>query len=282
MSGRALAPVDRITRDARSITASNLSHRLAVPRAKDELQRLSETLNQMLDRIETSFNQVRQFTADASHELRAPLTLIHTAAEFSLRRERGRDDLVEALRKVLRESKRTAHMVDDLLLLARADSDKNGFESAPLDLQPVLKDVSEQAVLLAESKGIEVAVEIANDSIEVQGDESSLRRLFLILIDNAIKYTPVGGKVGIGLRRELGQATIQVRDNGIGIASEDLPRIFDRFWRADKVRSRDAGGAGLGLSIANWIVEKHGGTLTVESELGGGSVFSVRLPGTQH
>src|SRR6185295_12190131 len=158
---RALAPVDRITRDARSITAHNLSGRLAVPKAVDELRRLSETLNQMLDRIETSFKSIRQFTADASHELRAPMTLIHAAADFSLRRDRSREELQEAMGRILRESKRTAALVDDLLLIARSDSDPAAFEKNSMDLAPLLADVTIQARTLAECRHIEVISQIA-------------------------------------------------------------------------------------------------------------------------
>jgi two-component system heavy metal sensor histidine kinase CusS len=278
ISRRALAPVDRIIEDARSITASNLSQRLAVPRVKDELQRLSETLNQMLDRIEDTFAKNRQFTADASHELRAPMTLIHTAAEVTLRRERSREDLLQALKQIFRESKHTMRLVDDLLLLARADSNRDAFEPLPLNLKGLFIEVCQQGRTLAASKEIEVEVNITPGSVEVKGDDASLERLFLILIDNAVKYTPAGGTIRLELLQEADQAIFAVKDNGIGIAAEDLPHIYDRFWRADKVRSRAMRGIGLGLSIARSIVERHGGTLSAQSELGKGSVFEVRLP----
>ena len=205
ISRRALAPVDRIIEDARSITASDLSRRLAVPNVKDELQRLSETLNQMLDRIEATFSRTRQFTADASHELRAPMTLIHTAAEFSLRRERSHEDLLQALRQILRESKHTMRLVDDLLLLARADSKLDAFEPLPVDLKGLFSEVCQQGRTLASSKGIEVEVTITPEPVVVMGDDASLERLFLILIDNAVKYTPSGGSIWLGLRQESGQ-----------------------------------------------------------------------------
>jgi heavy metal sensor kinase len=275
---RALAPVDRITMDARSITANNLSGRLAVPVAVDELRRLSETLNQMLDRIETSFKSIRQFTADASHELRAPMTLIHAAADFSLRRDRSREDLRDAMERILKESDRTSALVDDLLFIARSDSDPAAFEQNPIDLAPLLDDVTIQARTLAESRHIEVVPQIPSESVWMEGDELSIRRLVMTLIDNAIKYTPENGKVFIDLHAADRFAVIQVRDTGIGIASEDLSRVFDRFWRADKVRSRDEGGTGLGLSIAKGIVERHQGTIRVESQPGCGSTFAIRLP----
>jgi signal transduction histidine kinase len=270
--------VDRITSDARSITASNLSGRLAVPVAVDELRRLSETLNQMLDRIETSFKSIRQFTADASHELRAPMTLIHAAADFSLRRDRSREDLRDAMERILKESERTSSLVDDLLFIARSDSDPAAFEHDAIDLSPLLADVAIQARTLAEAKHIEVVSQIPSQPVWMEGDELSIRRLVMTLIDNAVKYTPENGKVFIDLYAEDRLAVIQVRDTGIGIAPEDLPRVFDRFWRADKVRSRDEGGTGLGLSIAKGITERHQGTISVESEPGRGSTFTVRLP----
>jgi len=264
--------------DARSITANNLSGRLAVPKAVDELRRLSETLNQMLDRIETSFKSIRQFTADASHELRAPLTLIQAAADFSLRRDRSREELQDAMRRILGESKRTTALVDDLLLIARSDSDPAAFERNTIDLSSMLNDVSTQASTLAQEKHLKIVPQIPNQPVVIAGDELSLRRLFMALVDNAVKYTSEHGTVWINLDIEDKQAVIRIRDTGIGISNEDLPRVFDRFWRADKVRSRDEGGTGLGLAIAKGITERHGGTLRVESELGHGSTFSVRLP----
>jgi len=275
---RALAPVDRITMDARSITANNLSGRLAVPKAVDELRRLSETLNQMLDRIETSFKSIRQFTADASHELRAPMTLIHAAADFSLRRDRTREELHEGMERILRESKRTTALVDDLLLIARSDSDPAAFERNPIELSSLLADIAMQARTLAQGKHIEIVSQIKAQSTVISGDELSIRRLFMALVDNAVKYTAEDGKVWISIDTEGKDAVIRIRDTGLGISREDLPRVFDRFWRADKVRSRDEGGTGLGLAIAKGITERHGGTLSVESELGQGSTFFVRLP----
>jgi signal transduction histidine kinase len=278
MSRRALAPVDRITRDARLISISNLSRRLEVPRANDELQRLTQTLNQMLDRIDKSVRRIVQFTADASHELRAPLTLIRTAAEFSLRRERKPEELLEAMRKVVRESERTASLVDDLLVLARADSGTDELRLGPVDLSAVAHSVYEQVLTLAKPKLIQVSIDVAEEPVTVQGDEQALSRLFLILLDNAVKYTPERGQIWLDVRSRNSHAQAVIRDTGIGIEGDDLPHIYDRFWRADKVRSRNLGGAGLGLSIALWIVEQHGGEIQARSEMGTGSEFIVRLP----
>ena len=278
MSSRALAPVDRITSDARAIGIANLSARLRMPSAKDELQRLTETLNQMLDRLETAVTRIVQFTADASHELRAPLTLIHTAAEFSLRRERTREELVDAMRKIVRESARTSRLVDDLLLLARADSGTADLRLTLTDLAATGREATDQAAILAEPKNIQVSTEIPVEPVLMNGDEQALARLCLILLDNAVKYTNEGGRVTFAVRSSDSHAEVLVSDTGIGIAAPDLPHIYDRFWRADKVRSRASGGAGLGLSIARWIVERHGGEIQIASEPGLGSQVLVRFP----
>ena len=279
LSGRALAPVAQITNDARRINATNLADRLAVPAADDELRELSETLNAMLGRIDRSVSQLRQFTADASHELRAPLALIYTAAEFSLRRERPREDLVEALEKILRESRHTSSLVDSLLLLARADSGEDSLQApVSINVSSLCQDAADRAAELASAKGISVSTDLGSNSIVVDGDETALRRLLLILVDNAVKYTPAGGHVDVRLAVLGDDALIRISDTGIGIAAADLPHVFDRFWRADKVRSRATGGTGLGLAIARWIVNRHGGTIAVLSELGAGSTFTVTLP----
>jgi len=278
LSSRALRPVDRITKDARAISAMNLSARLQIPPARDELQRLTQTLNEMLDRIEAEVKRIVQFTADASHELRAPLTLIHTAAEFSLRRERTREELVDAMRKIVRESDRTSRLVDDLLLLARADSQTHELRLAPTDVSCTGRDAAGLAQTLAEAKNIQVSADIPRDPLLVNGDEQLLEQLWLILLDNAVKYTPEGGRVRFAMRSVNSHLETTVSDTGIGIAPADLPHVYDRFWRADKVRSRNAGGAGLGLSIARWIVDSHRGEIEIDSEPGRGSEVTVRFP----
>lgn len=275
---RALAPVARIAEDARAITESNLSARLAVPESQDELQQLSETLNDMLARIERSFTRTRQFTADASHELRAPMTLIHTAAQHSLRRERSHDELVESLRKILRASQRTKALIDDLLLLARGDAGREPTALEAMDAAPLLREAADQAAAMAAAKAIAVDLELGGEALRVQANDAQLRRLLLILVDNAMKYTPAGGRITIGGRTDAHGVALSVADTGTGIAPEDVTHVFERFWRADKVRSRDAGGAGLGLSIARQIADLHGARLDVRSELGKGSVFTLRMP----
>jgi heavy metal sensor kinase len=277
---RALAPVARITEDARAITEQNLSARLAVPDSRDELQQLSETLNAMLGRIEESFSRIKQFTADASHELRAPMTLIYTAAQYSLRRERSRDELLDGLGKIQREAQRTTALIDDLLQLARGDAGKQAGPLVRMDAEPLLRDIAEQARAMAgaSDKDVDVQVRLDGTPLPVRADEPSLRRLLLILVDNAIKFTPRGGTVTVTGERDSTHAILSVADTGVGIAPEDQSHIFERFWRADKVRARDTGGSGLGLPIARQIAERHDATLTVASVVGVGSTFTLRLP----
>jgi two-component system, OmpR family, heavy metal sensor histidine kinase CusS len=278
ISRRALRPVDQITRAAESISINNLTERLGVPSTSDELQRLSETLNHMLARLDSSVKRMTQLTADASHELRGPVTLIRTTAELAVRGNRTnaeyRDDMVQ----ILAEAERTTHLIDSLLMLARADSKESNLQHELTQLSVSVAQAVDQGRNLAAEKRIELATNLTSEPVVVRGDGEALRRLFFILIDNAIKYTPEGGQIQVGLTSSDGTAAVTVKDSGIGIAETDQPHIFDRFWRADQVRSRGAGGAGLGLSIAHWIVEEHDGTIEVQSRSGDGSTFTVRIP----
>ena len=278
LSTHALAPVDQIIQEARSIDPADLAARLSVPASGDELQRLSETLNQMLKRVEQSVIQVRRFTADASHELRAPMTLIYTAAQFALRRERSPDELKDALQKILREAKRCTELINELLTLARSDAGISRTALVQRDVAALVREVLGEVAALASSKGLHITSTLPGSPVHVALDERSFRRMLLILLDNAIKYTPEGGTVTACLMEDENGATMSVADTGTGIPPDQLPFIFDRFWRADQVRSREAGGTGLGLAIAREIAQHHGAKLTVESTLGMGSTFTVRLP----
>jgi heavy metal sensor kinase len=278
MSRRALVPVDEITRTAQSIGAQNLSRRLPIRETGDELQRLSSTLNSMFERLDAAFNRITRFTADASHELRTPLSFVRTTAEVALRRQRSEADYREALSEILTEVEQTASLVEDLLVLARADSGSGGLHFQTMDLAGMLRETCEQAKVLAGAKGIEFDSHLPDSGVEIEGDQQALRRVSLIFIDNAVKYTDSGGHISVDLTRKNGLAIFEVRDTGIGIAEEDLPHIFDRFYRADKARTPGAGGVGLGLSIAHWIVEAHHGEIKVQSQLGHGSSFAVILP----
>ena len=278
ISTRALAPVDQITQTARTISAQNLSSRLEVPRTRDELQRLSETLNGMLDRLEAAFKKITQFTADASHELRTPVAVMRTRAELSLRKARSADEYREVIAEVLAELEKTSALIEQLMFLARADGGTETLHFTSTNVSEVLREACHQGSALAEAKQIAFQEQIPDDSMWIQGDASSLRRLFLILIDNAVKYTPSAGKVEVSLQRNGKYAIAEVRDTGIGISPEDLPNVFERFYRADKARTRELGGVGLGLSIGRWITEVHAGSIEVQSAPGQGSIFQVRLP----
>jgi heavy metal sensor kinase len=278
ISTRALAPVDQITQTARTISAQNLSSRLVVPNTGDELQRLSETLNGMLERLEAAFKKITQCTADASHELRTPVAVMRTRAELSLRKARSAEEYRDVIAEVLDELEKTSRLIEQLMFLARADSGAETIRFAATNVAEVLREACHQGSALAEAKQVAFQEQISGDSMWIQGDASSLRRLFLILIDNAVKYTPANGQVEVSLQRNNGYAVAQVRDTGIGIAETDLPNVFERFYRADKARSRESGGVGLGLSIGRWITEVHAGTIEVHSAPGRGSTFQIRLP----
>jgi heavy metal sensor kinase len=281
LSGWSLAPVKRIIETAESIGAQNLSRRLEVPEARDELRRLTQTLNAMLQRIETSFNRITQFTADASHDLRTPVTIVRTAAELSLRRRRTSAEYRETLQQILHTSIGTSELLENLLLLARADAGAAGMEMHPLELGSHVRRAEQRAKLLSSDKELDLVLRVPRVPVWVRADAVAIDRLLLILVDNAVKYTPAGGRCEIELSRNGEQAQITVSDTGLGIAESDLSSIFERFTRADRARSRDIPGAGLGLAIARWITDAHGGTIAAESRVGAGSVFRVSLPSSR-
>ena len=277
ISRRALGPVDRIAANARAITAHSLSMRLEVPETDDELRRLSETLNSMLGRLEESFVRIRDFTADASHELRTPITFMQTVADITLRQTRTEPEYREALQQIRGELRRTAVLIDDLLTLARADAAASLPSREPVDLMVVVAAASAGVSPIAEQKGVRLNAQ-PGGPVVTSGDRDLLHRLVVILLDNAVKYTPAGGCIDVSVSAADGRARIAVRDTGIGIAAEEGQRIFDRFYRADKARSRENGGVGLGLAIGRSIAEAHGGTLSMVSTPGHGSTFTVALP----
>jgi len=278
LSRRALAPVDALVRSARDIGGSNLSSRLEKLDTGDELQRLSDTLNEMLQRIESAFLRVTEFTADASHELRTPISLIRTEAELALRRSRKETEYRESLHHILLEAERTTRLIEQLLALARADSGRETLQMQAVDLGLTLRDVAESWQQVANVRNLGFSRSIDGSDSFVLGDETLLRRLADILLDNAFKYTPSPGNVHLSFERRGDNAVIAVRDSGVGIAEKDQSRIFERFYRVDKARSRAQGGTGLGLSIAQWIVMQHRGTIAVESRPGSGTIFRVELP----
>ena len=278
ISRRALAPVDALVRTARDVSGTNLSTRLEKLQTGDELQRLSDTLNEMLDRIEAAFSRVTQFTADASHELRTPVSLIRTEAELSLRRSRSQTEYQDSLRHILLESERTTALIEQLLSLARADSGRETLQVQPVDLPTVLQGVADAWKQVAAIRDLCFCTNLPHSDAWVAGDENLLRRVADILLDNAFKYTLAPGSVSLSLEAHEHSAAITIQDSGIGIPQDEQAKIFERFYRVDKSRTRAQGGNGLGLSIAQWIVSQHHGSIAVESRPGEGSIFRVELP----
>jgi len=278
LSGRALAPVNWIIETAGLISAQNLSSRLEVPKARDELRRLTETLNAMLARIEASFKRIAQFTADASHDLRTPVSVIRATAEITLRKPRTQEEYRRTLSTILETSVDTSELLENLLTLARADAGAAGMEMRLLDLSAHVQKARERAALLGIEKALDVTATTPPEPVWVKADAIAVDRLLLILLDNAVKYSPTGGRCEIALSQSEIHARITVRDSGAGIPQSELKNIFDRFYRVDRARSRNTGGAGLGLAIARWIAEMHGGTIAAESTVGSGSAFHVQIP----
>jgi len=278
MSRRALRPVDQMTQAARTIGAQNLTDRLTVPPTRDELARLAETVNAMLARLDSAFRKITQFTADASHELRTPVAVMRTSAEIALRKPRTDAEYRETLAQIVGETDKLSQLIENLLTLARADSSAAHLRIERADIGAILKDACEKSKVLAEEKGIALTRNGASGPVWVQADTELLERLFVILLDNAVRYSPSGGTIDTKLIVDDGFAVGEIRDSGIGISAEDIPHIFDRFYRANRARTREPGGAGLGLAIGQWIAQAHHAEIQVESELGRGSTFKVRFP----
>jgi heavy metal sensor kinase len=280
LARKSLSPIASMNSQTQHISAENLSSRLVITNPRDELGRLAVTINDLLSRLETSFQEQRRFIADASHELRTPLAVLRGETEVALERTRSVDEYQQSLELVKDEAERLSRIVEDLFLLAREPIKAPlTLRKEPLSLTEVVSDCARAAQVLAIRKGVRLQTE-ASDSgpIVISGDDELLKRMILNLLDNAVKYTPEGGDVCLSLKRQNGHARIVVRDTGIGIPIAEQKQVFDRFYRVDKARSRALGGAGLGLSIAQWIVEAHGGKIGLESTPGKGSSFTVQLP----
>ena len=277
LAGRALRPVDEITLAAQRIAAGDLTQRLGMPPAQDEIGRLAATFNNMIGRLDASFRQIRQFTSDASHELRTPLTVMKGETDLILRRPRPLEDYKTVLESNLEEIDRMTRIVDELLFLSRADMGEVKMDALPVVLEALVEDVHRQARLLGHDRNIEVVLGTVVPLV-VQGDDLRLRELLLNLVENAMKYSHPGGKVEIALLRERQEARLSITDHGIGIAPDDHKRIFQRFFRTDVARAHTKKGTGLGLAICAWIADLHRGRVEVQSELGQGSTFTVVLP----
>lgn len=277
LSKRAMNPVHNLVLATREISERNLSTRLQIPAARDELHELAETMNAMLDRLESAFTRITRFTSDASHELRTPITVIRTTSEVILEKDRTPTEYQAMVGEILRESEFTSELIEQLLTLARADADTAQLSLEPMDLRDLIQELDSVSRMIAANRGIQWSAEIPAASLIVAGSRAHLRRLLLILIDNACRYTSSGGTAALTLKVREQEAIVDVTDTGIGIPPEDMTHIFDRFYRSQNARFFYAEGTGLGLSIAQWIATAHRGSLTARSSVGSGTTMSLHL-----
>jgi two-component system heavy metal sensor histidine kinase CusS len=277
LARKALAPVDRMVTTAAEITATRLDRRVDAPNAQDELGRLASTLNDMIARLQRSFEEVRRFTADAAHELRTPLSMMRTEAEVALRSPREPEPDGRVLENILEETDRLGRLVSQLLFLCREDTGLATGARGPVRLDDVVREVADHMQVMAREKGLILAVDGITPCC-VQGDADRLRQLFFNLLDNAIKNTPSGGAVTVQRGAPNGRVRVVIADTGVGIPAEHLPYVFDRFYRVDPSRSRETEGAGLGLAICRAIAEAHGGQIQIESAVGEGTRVTLTLP----
>ncbi|MDD3363552.1 MAG: ATP-binding protein [Syntrophomonas sp.] len=275
ISGRALSPIDKITKTAREIGQGNLAQRLNLPKVEDEVGRLALTFDEMLDRLESAFKRERQFTSDASHELRTPITVISAHAEESLIGQKSTQEYKESLNVILKESRMMGQIVSQLLMLTRSDEGKYKLEIEDIYLNIIVNDVMQEMQKNANDAGVELKLTV-NESIKIKADQMLITRAIINLIDNAIKYNKTGGWVKISLYTNEGFARLIVEDNGIGMINDEIPNIFKRFYRIDKARS--VKGTGIGLSLVQWIVNAHKGIIRVESVFNHGTKFEIDLP----
>jgi heavy metal sensor kinase len=274
---RALRSVAEITQSAEGITSRNLSERLPVPPTGDEFEHLSQSLNRMIARLDEAFQHNRRFLADASHELRTPLTILRSELEAMEQHDGFDARLQETMGNLLEEVQRLARIVENLFALSRLDAGLAATVSTHFDFAKLAATTAEQMCLLAEDKGVKITCQTSTP-VFLDGDQGRFKQVIVNLLDNAIKYTPAGGAVTLAVREENGEVVCEVSDNGIGIPAPALPLVFDRFFRVDQARSRELGGAGIGLSIVKAICLAHNGRVTVESAEARGSCFRVHLP----
>ncbi len=278
MATRALKPVAEITRTAQDIAhGGNLSRRIPMPEVQDEIGNLANTLNEMMDKLEKSFAQVRQFSSDASHELRTPLTVLKGQSELMLSKTRSKEEYQEVLSSNLEEVNYMSRILEDLLTLSKGDEGEISLEKEPVELGNIIEEVGRQGEILADEKDVKIVLAYL-EPVTILGDAHRLKQMVWILIHNAVKFTPSGGEIILTLQDLDDTVYFTIKDTGIGIPEQDLPKIFDRFYRVDKARSRQDGGSGLGLSICKYIVDRHQGAIDVESKLGEGTKFKIRFP----
>ncbi len=277
LAGRAFKPIRRLTNIAHEIGAKDLHQRVPVPVANDEVRELALIFNQMIERLEHAFALQKRFVADASHELRTPVSVIRSMTDVALSESSEPEEYVEVLREINVESERLSKLINDLLVLARADEGRVQFDADAVQLDLLVLDVVESMEVLATERSITLSVGELQPAT-ILGDAARLIQIIMSLVDNALTYTNAGGSVTLSVKNTRTQALIIVRDTGIGIAPKDQAHIFERFYRADPARSRAEGGSGLGLSIVDWAVRVHNGSVSVESQPGHGSTFTVLLP----
>jgi heavy metal sensor kinase len=277
LARRALSPVDAMAERAQAISADRLSERLPIRNPNDEIGRLARVINELLGRLELSFLQMQRFTADASHELRTPLTAIRAVGEVALRNAKDETGLRETVGSMLEEATRLTRLIDAMLMLSRADSGRIPVSRRDSSLHDLVTEVAAQLSVLAEDKNQSIVVAADPAAVSANVDPVILRLALVNLVDNAIRYSPAGGRIDLAVSNGGREARIDVRDQGPGVSPIHQQRIFERFYRVDEARSRQDGGAGLGLAIARWAVEVHDGRLEIISEPGAGSVFRIRL-----
>lgn len=277
LTTRSLAPLGWMAEQARRISGSNLDSRLEIGAAAEELMTLAASFNELLSRLDQTFDSMRRFVGDASHELRTPISVIRGEADVALSSDRNTTEYRESLAIILDESRRLSRLVDDLLNLARADAGAVKLQIQDFYFNDLLAECCRSVQTLASSRHIQLECRTSED-VPYRGDEELLRRLVVNLLDNAIRYTPSGGRVAVTLLADGNELRVEVSDTGQGIAPEALPHLFERFYRADKARSRQDGGFGLGLAIVKWIAESHSGAVDLASRPGAGSTFTVTLP----
>ena len=277
LTKKSLNPVDQITKRANKISHSNLTERIEIENEEDELGKLSIVLNNLLDRLQKAFENQKQFMADAAHELKTPLSILRSHWESELNNPELSLEIKETLVHDVETITRLNHLINNLLLLSQSDSSSYIFDDNKIRLDELISEVVSDTKILAEMKNHRLEI-VDLPKIELRGDRMRLYQLFFNLIDNAIKYTQSGGTIWISMRQSKDEVKIEIRDNGPGIPAEDLPHIFDRFYRIQKDRNRKTGGSGLGLSICKLIAELHNGSCNVESKVGAGTSFIISLP----
>lgn len=276
LARRALGPIEEMARRAREITPQRLHERLPNADTADELGQLARVFNEMLERLEKAFEQLRRFTSDASHELRTPLASIRSVGEVGLQKDGSRDEYRDIIGSMLEEVNRLTSLVDNLLTISRADAGSLQLHKARVPLMDLAREAAALFEILAEEKSLRIELE-GDESIAVVGDRLFLRQALMNVLHNAVKYSPVGGTIRLRVREDAGNLTMEIEDAGPGIPLEDRASIFDRFYRVDKARWRESGGAGLGLSIAKWVIEAHGGTIQLDEARSSGSLFRIQM-----